>query len=118
MSNSHVRKGEYIKFREDGVFMKHYFGKADNDRLNNFEIVILPGYQISPHIHEETSEFFYVVSGKGELWHEGNWKPVEKGDAFTAPMKVEHGLRNQTPMKCLSCCQPSARLYGRGETFG
>ena len=100
MSN-HVRKGEYVKFHEEGVFLKHYFGKADNDRLNNFEIVILPGYIISPHKHGEATEYFYVVSGKGELWHEGSWKPVEKGDAFVAQVNTEHGLRNQTSNEML-----------------
>ena len=94
--SDHVRKGEYEKFREEGVFLKHYFRKADNGQLNNFEILILPGYQISPHIHEEATEYFYVVRGKGELWHEGSWKPIEKGDAFAAPAKFEHGLRNKT----------------------
>jgi len=95
MKNDMVRSVKYTKFDADeGVYIKHFFGEADNDRLNNLEILVLPGCQISPHVHVTSAEHFYVVSGLCEFWHEKKWVPVDKGDSFLAPANVEHGLRN------------------------
>ncbi|MCL1879044.1 MAG: cupin domain-containing protein [Actinomycetia bacterium] len=74
--------------------MKHFFCKEDNDRLNNVEIHIVPGYQIAPHSHDDSSEFFYVVSGCGEFLDDGEWRPITKGDAFKAPQGVTHAIKN------------------------
>jgi mannose-6-phosphate isomerase-like protein (cupin superfamily) len=78
----------------EGVFMKHFFGKDDNDRLNNLEINIDPGFQITPHAHENSSEFFYVVSGHGEFLDDTEWKTIKKGDAFKAPQGMTHSIKN------------------------
>ena len=78
----------------EGVFIKPFFGKDDNDRLNNLEVYIVPGFQISPHIHENSTEFFYVVSGEGEFLDDTEWKAIKKGDAFKAPQGMTHGLKN------------------------
>jgi mannose-6-phosphate isomerase-like protein (cupin superfamily) len=79
----------------DGVFMKHFFAKADTaERLNNLEINIVPGFQIPPHVHENASEFFYVVSGEGKFLDDAAWTAVRKGDAFKAPAGMSHGLKN------------------------
>ncbi|MGE5626899.1 MAG: cupin domain-containing protein [Solirubrobacterales bacterium] len=86
---------EFIKHpKEEGVFMKHFFSSNDNDRLNNLEVKIEPGYQISSHIHDNSSEFYYVVSGEGEFLNNGNWEPFKKGAALKAPLGMEHGLKN------------------------
>ncbi|MCL1807387.1 MAG: cupin domain-containing protein [Oscillospiraceae bacterium] len=79
---------------QEGVFMKHFFGKDDNNRLNNLEVNIIPGFQIAPHTHEESSEFFFVVNGAGEFLDDTEWKPIQKGDAFKAPQGMTHGLKN------------------------
>jgi len=78
----------------EGVFMKHFFCKDDNDRLNNFEINIEPGFQIAPHIHDSSSEFFYVVSGQGEFLDDTEWVAIKKGYAFKAPTNMTHAIKN------------------------
>jgi quercetin dioxygenase-like cupin family protein len=77
----------------DGVFIKHFFCKEDNDRLNNLEVYIVPGFEIPPHTHEDSSEFFYVVDGEGEFLDETEWKTIKKGDAFKAPQGMTHSLK-------------------------
>jgi len=79
---------------QEGVFLKHFFSGEDNGRLNNMEVHIVPGYQITPHSHENSSEFFYVVSGAGEFLDDTEWKPIKKGDAFKAPQGMTHSIKN------------------------
>ncbi|MDR0880155.1 MAG: cupin domain-containing protein [Clostridioides sp.] len=86
------------KFEENpvhkGVYMKYLFGKEDNDRLSNVEIMIIPGFQISPHTHEDSTEFFYIVGGEGEYLDGDEWKYIKRGDAFKAPKGRTHGIKN------------------------
>lgn len=92
-----LRHNNFIKHpKEEGVFMKHFFSSDDNDRLNNVEIKIEPGYQISYHVHEQASEFFYVVSGQGEFFVNREWVSIQKGDAMKAPIGEEHAVRNNS----------------------
>lgn len=79
---------------QEGVFIKHFFCKEDNDRLNNLEVNIVPGFQIAPHTHQDSTEFFYVVSGQGEFLDDKEWRTIKKGDAFKAPQGMTHSIKN------------------------
>lgn len=82
---------------EKGVFMKHFFSKDDtNGALNNLEVRIEPGCEIRPHIHDNSSEFYYVVSGSGMFLINGNWEYFRAGEAIIAPINVEHGIKNHS----------------------
>ncbi|MDR2018323.1 MAG: cupin domain-containing protein [Syntrophobacterales bacterium] len=95
MSNNVKMDAMFIKHpTQEGVFLKHFFCKEDNDRLNNLEVNIVPGFQIAPHAHEDSSEFFYVVSGQGEFMDDTEAKPIKKGDAFKAPQGMTHSIKN------------------------
>ena len=95
MSGNIKLDAEFVKHpTQEGVFLKHFFGKADNDRLNNLEVNIVPGFQIAPHVHEGSTEFFYVVSGSGEFLDDTEWCPIQKGDAFKAPAGMTHAVKN------------------------
>ena len=95
MSNNIKLDAVFVKHpTQEGVFMKHFFGKEDNDRLNNLEVHIVPGFEIAPHTHENSSEFFYVVSGQGEFLDNTQWVQIKKGSAFVAPKGMTHAIRN------------------------
>ena len=79
---------------QEGVFMKHFFSSQENDSLNNLEVRIIPNFMIAPHVHENSSEFFYVVDGEGEFLDNEEWKKIEKGDAFMAPQGMQHAIKN------------------------
>jgi mannose-6-phosphate isomerase-like protein (cupin superfamily) len=103
---------EYINHpKEEGVFLKHFYSNADNDRLNNLEVKIDPGFQISPHIHENSTEFYYVISGSGQFLNNGEWLSINKGDALKAPMGMEHGIKNtsQEVLRLFSTFSPAIR---------
>ena len=109
MSDAIIKRGEYVKYPPaDGVYLKHFFGKNENVAVNTFEILILPGFTLPPHVHDNTTEFFHVLSGDGEIWDNGVWKPFKKGDASFAVANVEHGLRNtgQETMICFAVFSP------------
>ena len=90
-----IQDAKYVKNTTyEGVFMRNFFSREDNDRINNSEVCVMPGLQITPHTHEASTEFFYVVSGVGEFLDSSEWKPVKKGDAFKAPQGMTHGVRN------------------------
>jgi quercetin dioxygenase-like cupin family protein len=90
--------GDYKKHpTEKGVFIKHFFCKEDtNGALNNLEVRVEPGCQISPHKHDNSSEFYYVVSGSGMFFINGEWEYIRAGEAIMAPINVEHGIKNHS----------------------
>lgn len=95
MANNLKTDAEFTKHpTQEGVFLKHFFGKEDNNILNNLEVYIIPGFQIAPHVHEDSFEFFYVVDGEGEFLDDTEWRAIKKGDAFKAPQGMTHGVRN------------------------
>lgn len=95
----------------EGVFVKHLFDSGDNDRLNNLEVQIVPGFEISPHTHENSTEFFYCVCGKGEFLDGEKWEPIQAGDALKAPLGHTHGIRNtgRSALKLFSTFSPATR---------
>jgi mannose-6-phosphate isomerase-like protein (cupin superfamily) len=94
-----IKSAENFSYEEHpsnkGVYLKHFFTKCENDRLNNIEVKITKNSQISPHIHDNSIEFFYVASGKGYAYFESKWIEVKKGDCLMAKIGEEHGFKNE-----------------------
>jgi hypothetical protein len=61
MSNNLKVDAKFVKHpTQEGVFMKYFYSKDDDACINNLEVNIVPGFQITPHIHENSSEFFML----------------------------------------------------------
>ena len=63
-----------------------------------------------PHKHEHEHEVF-VHSGKGEVFRNGEWVPIKKGDIIFIPGNEEHLLRNtsvEEPLVFLYCVPASS----------
>ena len=56
--------------------------------------VVPPGGELAPH-HHAPQEVYYVAEGKAEVFLDGRWRPLEKGDAVYIPGGATHGLRNR-----------------------
>ncbi|MDR1832496.1 MAG: cupin domain-containing protein [Fusobacteriaceae bacterium] len=110
---AHIFEGaKYEKHPKfDGVFMKHFYSGADTGRLNNFEVMIMPDFEIKSHTHDNSTEFFYVVSGSGEFLDESEWKPIAAGNAMMAPIGMTHAIRNtgRVPLLIFACYSPAIR---------
>lgn len=55
--------------------------------------VVPPGGELAPH-HHAPQEAYYAVDGCAEIYLDGEWRPIEAGDAAYIPGGATHGLRN------------------------
>lgn len=81
---------------EGTVTLTAAFEKGEYDsRTRLFSRITLPvGASIGYHIHEDEEEFFYFLSGEGELNDNGIPKAVKGGDASVTHNGEGHSLRN------------------------
>lgn len=59
-----------------------------------FVVVLEPGEAPPRHKHDDTEQVFYVLSGRGRLWIEGEPQEfaVQPGDVVRIPPKVYHRI--------------------------
>jgi quercetin dioxygenase-like cupin family protein len=60
--------------------------------LGVFEV--LPGAELAPHSHDP-QEAYYVVRCTAEVYWDGAWEPLERGDVAYIPEGAVHGVRNR-----------------------
>jgi len=58
------------------------------------KLTLPPGASIGTHVHENETELFYVLQGKGEMLNNGVWEVLSPGDATSTGGGEEHSLRN------------------------
>jgi quercetin dioxygenase-like cupin family protein len=64
---------------------------AENFCMRIFKIA--PGGYTPKHTHDWEHEIF-VHSGKGEVFNDGGWDPIQIDDAIFIPANEEHQIRN------------------------
>ena len=77
-----------------GVAGRVVIGKrdgAENFYMRLFEVA--PGGYTIKHTHDWEHEIF-IRSGKGEVYSNGNWHPINTDDVLFIPANEEHQLRN------------------------
>jgi quercetin dioxygenase-like cupin family protein len=62
--------------------------------LNLGVFEVLPGGELVPH-HHAPQEVYYVVQGRAELFRDGSWEPLRRGDVAYIPGGTVHGVRNR-----------------------
>lgn len=91
---------------EGTVTLTAAFQKGEYDsRTRLFSRITLPaGASIGYHVHEDEEEFFYFLSGEGELNDNGTPKAVRAGDASVTRSGEGHGLCNtgKQPLELLA----------------
>lgn len=50
-----------------------------------------------PHYHNDAPELFHIISGTLDVWKDGNWLTLEKGESVMIPVNEIHTFRNNTP---------------------
>ncbi len=66
---------------------------ADNDRVSLHRVAI--DGQAARHYHKVASEYYYILSGAGEIALDDERLPVGPGDAVYIPPGVRHALSGQ-----------------------
>lgn len=97
-SNQRKSMREEGKFGADGFITVTNLINSDaelNDKGRVFaHTVLLPGSGIGFHVHENESEIYYIIRGKGEFNDNGTVTTVEAGDVTITPSGTGHALKN------------------------
>jgi quercetin dioxygenase-like cupin family protein len=59
-----------------------------------------PDAELSPH-HHVPPEVYYVTSGEAEVYLDGEWRPLRRGDVAYIPGDAAHGIRNRGAQPCV-----------------
>lgn len=82
----------------------------DGAAMSIGEVVVNPGHSHEWHVHEDSDEVVYVLSGHGEFTvGEGNRFAIGPGDALHVPKGVYHDSHNQgwAPLHLLVMYSPA-----------
>ena len=55
---------------------------------------LIPGATLGMHIHEDSSEVIYILSGAGKILYDGGEEPLETGSCHYCPKGHTHSLMN------------------------
>jgi quercetin dioxygenase-like cupin family protein len=77
-----------------GVFMIRAIEHANGSPMVTMgQVTIQPGHEVPPHVHP-TDDAMVIISGKGEVYSQGDNIPIEAGDHLWAPANERHGVKN------------------------
>lgn len=57
-------------------------------------LVLEPGCSIGDHAHNGEDEVYYIISGTGRVYDNGEWKTVTAGDAVLTGNGASHSIEN------------------------
>jgi len=93
--------------------------KTHGSTLSCGEVVVLPGKSHEWHVHEESDEIVYVLSGHGSFGVGDDLQmPIGPGDAVYIPTGVGHDSHNTgwEPLRLLVMYSPAGPESGTPET--
>jgi len=53
-----------------------------------------PGASIGNHVHDGEDELYLVLAGKGRILENGDWAPIQSGDAILTGKGGSHSVEN------------------------
>ncbi len=91
-----VARFERVHRGQGEIGMKYFFDTARRASPATLMMYVLPpGTSEGTHAHRGSyDEFYYIVSGRGEMDIAGEKIRVKKGDHVLTPSGVPHGIRN------------------------
>lgn len=63
------------------------------------KVNLLPGKNISYHMHQKRIEIWTIISGSGEYILDGKLYPIVAGDVLQIPCGMKHAIRGITPLE-------------------
>jgi mannose-6-phosphate isomerase-like protein (cupin superfamily) len=77
-----------------GIHIKSLENKNTLETASVTLVEVDPGGVIEPHLHEQSSETAYVISGQAVLTLPEGEVTLSAGDGVTVPARTLHALRN------------------------
>ncbi|HET9533359.1 MAG TPA: cupin domain-containing protein [Blastocatellia bacterium] len=73
------------------------------------EEILPPGKSVTPHLHRQLEEVYYILSGYGRMTVGDEQRDVGPGDAIYIPRGNRHTLENtgDEPIRLLLVCGPA-----------
>lgn len=90
------------------VFLKPLIKSDVNAGLNLNLVRVAPGGEITPHIHQDSTETFYILTGRGISRIGGEEIQLTPGVCAYAPPAVTHSVCNtgDTDLEAISIFNP------------
>ena len=115
----HRRSGDYtIEYRDNmkggtgRVRFEHIWKKNSNDEMKSLcrqfsRMTLEPGTSVGLHSHSGEEEIYYILSGRGRSWDNGEWVEVGPGDATICRAGEEHSMEciGTEPLVYIACVQ-------------
>ncbi len=76
------------------VFLRTLISREMNPGLTVNLVRVTPGGEITPHLHNESTETFYILAGCGTSWIGGEELALAPGVCGYAPPGVIHSVCN------------------------
>lgn len=93
----HENDVEYVKLTGRDHKMIVGPGKEMEAEYMAFGVADFPPNAHAPaHDHAGSEEIIYVMSGRGEIYFNGEPEPVQSGSVAYVPVGVEHSINNQS----------------------
>ncbi len=91
-----------------GVFVKPLVTCEANPGLAVNLVRLAPGGEITPHVHPDSTETFYILKGSGVSWVDGDPIELAPGVCAYAPPAITHSVCNtgEVDLEALSMFNP------------
>lgn len=101
---------------KDGSTIRSLLDRANAPVANQSlaEARIPVGSATQRHYHRLSEEFYYLLSGAGEMEIDGEVRSVGPGDAILIPPGAWHTIRAASEITMLCCCAPP---YAHDDTY-
>lgn len=86
---------------DPGIKKRVMLRNGDISHITNFsQATFAPGQTVTPHAHTDMVEVFFVESGHGTIWIDGEAHALAEGVCVTVETNETHELKNtgDTPM--------------------
>ena len=97
--------GTNYDWSNDHMFVKAASGLSDG-RLTLVEDTLKPGFKLAGHVHERTTEIFYVLDGEIEFRFDGDVVVASPGTTLSVPPGVTHEVSCEAGGKLLTIFSP------------
>lgn len=106
-----VNRGRSAPFiTKDGSEIRSILDRTNSSAVNQSlaEATLPPGGATEAHRHPQTEEIYYVLSGRGRMRADEEWREVGPGDGILIPPGSVHQIWNVggEPLVFLCCCAP------------